>query len=66
MNENEKKHYEEDARLLIKKLNENKIKLKYGALNPMGVDILIKTAAEILDKENVVSAANKAANKVVI
>jgi len=42
---------EERNLLLICKLLNNKIKLEFGDLNPIGVDLIINKAAEILVKE---------------
>lgn len=53
------KRYEEDARLLIKKLLENKIKFKNGELNSIGVFIIIDTARNILETETPLEAIKK-------
>jgi len=42
---------EERNLLLICKLLNKKIKLEFGDLNPIGVDLIINKAAEILVKE---------------
>jgi hypothetical protein len=63
MDEKLKHNYEEDARLLIRKLVDNEIELKYGALNHIGVQILIETANEILSKESVGEAISKIKEK---
>ena len=59
MSEEAMKRYDDDARILIKKLAENEIKLKHGELNPVGVQILIEHANNILQTESVTDAIAK-------
>ena len=63
MKDDTQARYEEDARILIKKLADNKIHLKNGELNYLGVQILIETAYAILGKESVAEAIAKVEKK---
>lgn len=51
--EEEMQRYDEDAKLLIKKLAQGKIGLKHGKLNHVGVDTLIRRAYEMIRKRSI-------------
>lgn len=54
-----RENYDEDARILIKRLANNEIKMVGGDLSHVGVGFLVKTASEILERESVRDAIAK-------
>jgi hypothetical protein len=60
LSDEEREHYRNDARKLIKLLIDDEVTLKYGHLNSLGVYLLIETVYQILQEESVMEAYDKA------